>query len=163
MKIPWRTLGGPVGGHLEVTWRLLGDHLESTWSPSRPNRRPEALESGQLEPKRRSRDSKLSPGRGQARPSAPPKRACKLEVQLKSFQVAKTRKSSSRAGESSTLRVAGTPKNRSQRRQVALKVRLGGPSCAQEAPSCAWSAAWSAQGRQERRKVALGVRFETPS
>ena len=36
-------------------------------------------------------------------------------------------------------------KNRHQRRQVALKVRLGGPIWAQETPSCAWSAAWSAK------------------
>ena len=41
-------------------------------------------------------------------------------------------------------------KNRPKRRQVALGVRLGGPSYAQEEPSCAWS-------------VALGVRLGAPS
>ena len=130
----------------------------------------------QVERKRRPRGSKLSPGGAQAWPSATPKRPGKLEAEPKSFQVAKTRKSSFRAGESSTLRVARAPKNRPQRRQVALEVRLGGPSCAQEAPSCAWSAAWnaqvapscawsaawSAQVRPKRRQVALGVRLGRP-
>ena len=53
-------------------------------------------------------------------------------------------------------------KNRHQRRQVALKVRLGGPSCAQEAPSCAWSAAWDVQVRPKRLQFALRVRLGTP-
>ena len=34
--------------------------------------------------------------------------------------------------------------------KLEVILRFRGPSCAQEAPSCAWSAAW-------RRQVALGV------
>ena len=105
----------------------------------------------QVEPTRRPRDSKLSPGGGQAWPSAIPKRPCKLDVEPKSFQVAKIRKSSSRAGESSTLSVARAPKISlrgaklhlkcalegqvgHKNRQVALGVRLGRPKSAQVEP-----------------------------
>ena len=123
----------------------------------------------QVEPKRRPRDSKLSPGGGQAWPSAIPKRPCKVEVEPKSFQVAKTRKSSSRAGESSTLRVARAPKidPRSaklhlecglesqvepKRRQVALGVRLGRPSWSSEGQDGLHRRVYRAQlGVQEAR------------
>ena len=102
----------------------------------------------QADSKKRPRDSKLSPRGAQTWPSATPKRPCKLEVQPKSFQVAKTLKSSSRAGESSTLRVARAPKINlrgaklhfkcglesqigAKTRQVALGVRLGARKCVQ--------------------------------
>ena len=98
----------------------------------------------QVEPKRRPRDSKLSPGGGQAWPSAISKRPCKLEVEPKSFQVAKTRKSSSRAGESSTLRVARALRIDLRGAKLHLKCGLEG------------------QIARKRRQVALGVRLKDP-
>ena len=80
---------------------------------------------------------------------------CGLEAQVqpKSFEVAKTRKSSSRAGESSSLRVARAPKISlrgaklrlkcglesqvaPKRLQTALAVRLGALKCVQLGPKC---------------------------
>ena len=98
----------------------------------------------QVEPKRRPRASKSSPRCAQAWPSATQKRACKLEVEPKSFEVAKTSKSSSRAGESSTLRVASAPEINLGGAKLQFKCDLDG----QVAP--------------KRRRVALGVRLGTP-
>ena len=76
LEITWRSLGEhleatwrSLGGHLEATWRPLGGHLEATWRLSRPNRRPEAAKSAQVELERRPRGSKWSPRGAQEAPS----------------------------------------------------------------------------------------------
>ena len=88
----------------------------------------------QVEPKRRPRGSKWRPRACKLSPKGSLQRQDGKNVEIKlpcrrelNFQGCK-----------------GT-QNRPKRRQVALGVRLGGPSCAQEAPSCAWRPVWRAK------------------